>query len=87
MKTLKVIVVVLVIAGISLFSLSACGNKDILGTHYTFKYAQIKTPDGTLIDKEVEQWAHDSQNNNVRVSFKDGSEYYTSSDNVVLYNK
>ena len=33
--------------------LTACGNKDILGLTYTFEYAQVKLPDGTIIDGQV----------------------------------
>lgn len=40
--------------------LTACGNKDILGMTYTFKYATVKLPDGTLIDGEVKEWARSS---------------------------
>ncbi|MBF8970765.1 hypothetical protein [Streptococcus sp. NLN76] len=70
-----------------LVGLSACGNKDIFGSEYTFDTAQIRMPNGDLIEGEVEQWAHDSDNDNIRVTFKNGKSYYTSSVNVVLFNK
>lgn len=54
--------------------LASCGNKDILGTTYTFKYATIKLPDGSIIDGEVK--------------FTNGKgEYLTHLSNVILYNK
>lgn len=71
----------------SLAVLSACGNKDVWGSHYDFKYAQVKMLDGEIIQGTVKQWAHDDDNDNIRVTFEDGAEYYTSSENVVLYNK
>lgn len=40
--------------------LTACGNKDILGTTYTFNYATVKLPDGTLVEGKVEAWARES---------------------------
>lgn len=49
--------------------LTACGNKDILGMTYTFKYATVKLPDGTLIDGEVKEWARSSDTDSVRVTF------------------
>lgn len=41
---------------ISLFALpmlTACGNKDVLGMTYTFHYATVKLPDGTLVNGKV----------------------------------
>ena len=68
--------------------LTACGNKDILGMTYTFKYATVKLPDGTLIDGEVKEWARNSDTDSVRVTFANGKgEYLTHFSNVVLYNK
>jgi lipoprotein len=68
--------------------LTACGNKDILGMTYTFKYATVKLPDGTLIDGEVKEWARSSDTDSVRVTFVgDKGEYLTHFSNVVLYNK
>lgn len=31
---------------LSFITLSGCGNKDILGTTFTFKYAKIRLADG-----------------------------------------
>lgn len=68
--------------------LVACGNKDILGTTYTFHYATVKLPDGTLINGKVEAWAREEKADTIRVTFADGKgEYLTHSSNVVLYNK
>ena len=36
--------------------LASCGNKDILGLTYTFEYAQVKLPDGKIIDGQVKEW-------------------------------
>ena len=68
--------------------LTACGNKDILGTTYTFDYATVKLPDGTLINGKVEAWAREEKADTIRVTFEGGKgEYLTNSSNVVLYNK
>lgn len=68
--------------------LVSCGNKDILGTTYTFKYATIKLPDGSIIDGEVKEWARNSRTDSVRVTFINGKgEYLTHLSNIILYNK
>ena len=68
--------------------LVSCGNKDILGLTYTFEYATVKLPDGTIIDGEVKEWAREDKTDSIRVTFKDGKgTYFTHATNVVLYNK
>lgn len=85
MKKMKQLVLV---ALVTVPMLAACGNKDILGTTYTFHYATVKLPDGTLIDGKVETWARQDHADTIRVTFEDGKgEYLTHSSNVVLYNK
>lgn len=79
-----------ILGSLSLFvlvGLSGCGNKDVFSSEYTFDTAQIRMPNGDLVEGEVDKWAHDSDNDNIRVTFKNGKSYYTSSTNVVLYNK
>lgn len=68
--------------------LASCGNKDILGLTYTFDYAQVKLPDGKIIDGQVKEWAREEKTDSIRVTFKDGKgTYFTHATNVVLYNK
>lgn len=68
--------------------LTACGNKDILGLTYTFDYASVKLPDGTIIDGQVKEWAREDKTDSIRVTFKDRKgTYFTHATNVVLYNK
>lgn len=45
----------LTIALIATPLLTACGNKDVLGTTYTFKHAIIKLPDNTIIKGDVKK--------------------------------
>lgn len=72
---------------LSFISLVGCGNKDIIGTTFTFKYAKIKLVDGQIVEGEVKQWAKYDDQDSVRVTFKNGEVYYTHSSNVTLYNK
>lgn len=68
--------------------LASCGNKDILGLTYTFEYASVKLPDGTIIDGQVKEWAREDKTDSIRVTFKDDKgTYFTHATNVVLYNK
>lgn len=41
--------------------LTACGNKDVFGLTYTFDYAQVKLPDGKIIDGQVKEWAREEK--------------------------
>lgn len=72
---------------LSFITLSGCGNKDILGTTFTFKYAKIRLVDVRIVECEVKQWAKYNNQDSVRVTFENGEEYYTHSSNVILYNK
>lgn len=75
---------VLIIIAIPL--LTACGNKDIFGMTYTFNHATVKLPNGEIVNGEVKEWAREEKTDSVRVTFKDGRTYFTSTVNVVLYN-
>ena len=35
---------------LSFITLSGCGNKDIIGTTFTFKYAKIRLADGRIVE-------------------------------------
>lgn len=72
---------------LSFVSLVGCGNKDIIGTTFTFNYAKIKLVDGQIVEGEVKQWAKYEKQDSVRVTFENGEVYYTHSSNVTLYNK
>jgi lipoprotein len=72
---------------LSFVSLVGCGNKDIIGTTFTFNYAKIKLVDGQIVEGKVKQWAKYEKQDSVRVTFENGEVYYTHSSNVTLYNK
>ena len=69
---------------LSFITLTACGNKDILGTTFTFKYAKIRLVDGQIVEGKVEQWAKSDKQDSIRVTLKNGEVYYTHSSNVTL---
>ena len=80
MKSKKLLAIALL--GLSFVWLAACGNKDVLGTTFTFNYAKVK-----IVEGKVKQWAKYEKQDSIRVTFENGDEYYTHSSNVTLYNK
>ena len=44
-------------------------------------------PNGRIIEGEISAWAHENKTDSVRVTFKDGHEYFTHTSNIVLYNR
>ena len=76
-----------VLISLSFVSLVGCGNKDIIGTTFTFKYAKIRLVDGQIVEGKVKQWAKYDKQDSVRVTFENGEVYYTHSSNITLYNK
>jgi lipoprotein len=80
---------IILLSLLSLPLLAACkaGNKDVIGTVYTFNYAQVKLSDGTIIEGEVDSWSRPPETDTIRVTFKDKGTYLTHGSNVTLYNK
>jgi len=85
---MKKLATMTIAAGVLLTALTGCvGNKDVLGTEYTFTKAQIKLQDGTVKTCDVDSWARVADSSNIRVTCKGGGGvYYTGSENVTLYN-
>ena len=85
MKFKKLLAIALLAS--SFVCLVACGNKDVLGTTFTFNYAKVKMVDGQIVEGKVKRWAKYEKHDSIRVTFENGDEYYTHSSNVTLYNK
>jgi len=69
-------------AALMLLSLTACGNKQMFDTKYTFDRAIICLPNGEVVDGEVESWT-DYEGEQLQIKI-DGVTYLTSSYNAVL---
>lgn len=69
-----------------LLALGGCGNQSLLGSNETYSYAQIKTPDGEVIQGKVESWSS-ANGTAVQLVMEDGNVYYVSSMNVTLSAK
>ena len=82
MKKMKKLVMVSVL-GIGLVLLGACGNKQFFDTTYTFNYAMVKLPDGTIKKCKVATW-DDYEGEQLQIKFEDGTTVLVNSTNAVL---
>lgn len=81
----KIFAVILTL--IMILSLTACGNKDIWDTVYTFDYAQITTQKGEVVEGKVVSWTDYDDGDSIQVTIKtdDGElTYLTHICNVTL---
>ena len=69
-----------------LLLLTACGNRDLFDTHYTFSRAMIAMPDGTVIEGTVDSWRDYEDGDQIQVTIG-GVTYLTHASNVVLMSK
>lgn len=81
MKTIiKVLTALLVV-----FNLQGCvGNKQIIDTTYSYKYAYVRYGDGTCVKYEIETWSDYSNSDAVSIVTIDGQKIYTHLANVVF---
>lgn len=71
-----------VVVGIGLLvSLTAC-NKQVIDLTYSYSWAQIKMPDGSIVEGKVDSWT-DYEGEQVQVTI-DGTTYLVSSINLVM---
>ena len=71
-----------VVVGIGLMaSLTAC-NKQVIDLTYSYSWAQIKMPDGSIVEGRVDSWT-DYEGEQVQVTI-DGTTYLVSSINLVM---
>ena len=63
-------------------ALAGCGNHTVIDTTYTFRYAIIALPDGTIVKGKVDKWC-DYEGEQLQVTIN-GQVYLTSSYNCVL---
>lgn len=79
MKKIKIIIATMCVA----LSLSACGNRQIFDTTYTFDRAIISMPDGTVIEGKVQSWTDYEDGDQMQVKI-DGKTYLVHSSNIAL---
>lgn len=86
MNTIKKIVLLLTTIVMAL-SITACGNKTLLDTTYTFDEAIIRLPDGNVISGEVMTWTDYEDGDSLQITLKDGNTYLVHASNAVLICK
>lgn len=79
----KIIAIVLIL--IFMLILCAC-NVQMIDTTWHFNYAQIKMPDGSIVEGEVQSWRDYEDGDQLQIKI-DGVQYLTHSTNVVLVSK
>ncbi|MBE5796306.1 MAG: hypothetical protein E7327_02885 [Clostridiales bacterium] len=77
----KLLVTLLLLA--SLLLLTACGNRAVFDTTYTFTYAMVALPDGSYVEGPVQSWRDYDDGDQLQVTI-DGVTYLTHASNVVL---
>ena len=68
-----------------LLLLTACGNRSLFDTTYTFTRAMIAMPDGSVVEGPVESWRDYEDGDQLQVTIN-GVTYLTHASNVVLMN-
>ena len=65
--------------------LTGC-NKQLVDLNYSFNYAIIQLPDGTIVEGKVQSWTDYEDGEQLQIKI-DGVTYLCSSYNCVLMNK
>lgn len=79
-KVIKLLTILLVV-----FNLQGCvGNKQIIDTTYSYKYAYVRYGDGTCVKYEIETWSDYSNSDAISIVTVDGQKIYTHLTNVVF---
>lgn len=80
---MRKIVMVWASAAASILLMAGC-NKQVIDLTYEYSQAQIKMPDGTVIEGKVDSW-NDYEGDQLQVRIN-GTTYLVHSSNVVLWN-
>lgn len=73
----------LTVTALTVFTLTACGNKQFLDTTYTFNKAMIKLQNNTVITVDIESWT-DYEGEQLQIKSTDGTVYVVNSVNCTL---
>lgn len=64
-------------------SMSGCGNRQMIGLTYNYKYAVISLPNGDIVEGAVESWRDYDDGDQLQVTV-DGVTYLLHAANVAL---
>lgn len=74
--------ILITIAGLCL--LTACGNKDMFDTVYTYNNAIISLPNGEVVEGKVDSWTDYEDGDQIQVRLDNGKTYLVHSEDIVL---
>ena len=72
--------------GWSCYNENIRGNKKIVDTAFSYNYADVYLPDGSVKTIEIDKWA-DYEGEQIQIWSKDGTRYLISSFNSILRDK
>lgn len=81
----KIITVILLLLAVALI-FTACGNKQVFDTTYTFNYAIIRLQDNKVVEGKVQSWKDFEDGDQLQIKI-DGITYLVHSINCTLMNK
>lgn len=77
--------IALIITIVLVCSLTACGNKQIFDTTYSFERAIVQLPNGKIVEGKVTSWK-DYEGDQIQVVIE-GKTYLVHSENIVLISE
>ena len=80
------VVLVVLIAGVTIYWQTHIGNRQLLDTKYHFDRAIVKLPNGEVVDGKLTSWLDFDDSDVVQVKI-DGKTYLTSYVNVCLIDE
>jgi hypothetical protein len=79
--------ILIAIAILAVLPFTVSWNKGLLDTHWEFKRAIIKLPNGEVKDVQVRRWYDYDKSDQIQVETVDGKVYLVHSMNIALINK
>ena len=67
-------------------SMTACGNRKLIDTVWSYEYAILTLPNGKIVEGKVDSWSDYEDGDMIQVEI-DGKKYLTHSTNVVLISE
>lgn len=80
----RILTVILLLA--TILTISTGCNKQLVDLNYSFNYAIIQLPNGTIVEGKVQSWTDYDDGEQLQIKI-DGVTYLCSSYNCVLINK
>lgn len=82
MKNRIICVVACMMMLVGCIGLCSCGNYKVFDTTFTYSWAQIKLPDGTIVQGKVDNWT-DYEGNQLQITI-DGTTYLVHAANAIM---